>query len=232
MNIREWFGFSGDFNSITMVNESIEKLLYVYSNALKEYFSVHDAKDYKVIKTLNEVDLNIEQKLFLEWLNNKGFDYLCYLASTNFANDATLNAKIQYDLYILEEEMDFEFPNDVMSSLISVVNDFPDYLAATKHPTENTFDYFYNPYNVGKNPHSDHYYYLDEIVANHITATTVEDIYFKDTQFSKVFCKPAFSGKYNPKLEKLRIEYIIEEVDNTKAVNEPEIKSGSFLIYK
>lgn len=229
MNIRDWFGFVGELTASSNVNESIEKLLHVYSMALKTYFSVQDAKDYTEIMDLNPDTLNAEQQHFLSWLNNKGFNYLKEIASTNFTNDATLDAMIQYDLYILEEEMDFKYPTDVMSSLISIVNDFPNYIAATSEIDEDFNIYSYPVQGSGK-INVEHDYVAHRDIANYISATVHNQI-STDTDFSLTeYIKISLPETYSPKVVKSKFAYIIEEVDNFKLQNkEPELFSGSLL---
>ncbi|NRD78548.1 hypothetical protein HPT25_14385 [Bacillus sp. BRMEA1] len=130
MNIREWYGYSGNYNRNLDINLCVDGLLQLYAKAIMTYFSVNDAKSYHEIQNVDSSSLNNGQKLFLKWLNEKGFPYLEKLASTNLPNNDELIAHLEYDKYILEEEMDFQYPDDVRSSLIGIVNDVPGYIEA------------------------------------------------------------------------------------------------------
>lgn len=62
--------------------------------------------------------------MFLEWLESKGILSAQRLAAiTNVENEQEVLAEINYEMYILQEEMDFEYPEDVRASLISISND-------------------------------------------------------------------------------------------------------------
>ncbi|USK44665.1 hypothetical protein [Cytobacillus oceanisediminis] len=131
MNIREWFGFYGEYEMSSDINSCVDGLLEIYAKAIMKYFSVPDAKSYHAIQKVNRSNLDPAQHLFLDWLNDKGFPYLQDLVSKKLPEDEQLIAKIEYDKYILEEEMDFQFPEDIRSSLIGIVSEMPDYIAAS-----------------------------------------------------------------------------------------------------
>jgi hypothetical protein len=130
MSIREWYGFKGEYDKTSDINSCVDGLLTLYAEAIKQYFSLNEATSYRSILTVDQSKLNLGQKLFLEWLNEKGFPYLNELSSKPLPNNEQLVSKIEYDKYILEEEMDFQFPDDVRASLISIVNDVPEYIQA------------------------------------------------------------------------------------------------------
>ncbi|MGB2993567.1 MAG: hypothetical protein WBB47_13110 [Paenisporosarcina sp.] len=235
MNIREWFDFSGDSMPSSDVNNSIDDLLSLYSAALKQYFSVHDAEDFHVIQNLDTKKLNLDQTLFLEWLKEKGFPYLKELASTSFGSDANLSAKIQYDLYILQEEMDFEYPDDVQSSLISIVNDFPNYVAAT---TESYFEYEDSfkyeesfKYTFGNSAYAESSFFSSEDASKYISATTVGLTTKESIKNSHQYRAISLPDSYNPILAKSNYSYIIEEIENLISNDKKsDDKSGFFIL--
>jgi hypothetical protein len=130
MNIREWYGFEGEYDKAMEINICVDGLLVLYAKAIMQYFSVLNVQNYREIQNIDRSNLETGQVLFLNWLNEKGFPYLTQLAAKHLPNDEELISHIEYDKYILEEEMDFEYPDDVRSSLISIVNDVPDYIMA------------------------------------------------------------------------------------------------------
>ncbi|MGF2617717.1 hypothetical protein FZC84_11830 [Rossellomorea vietnamensis] len=129
MNIREWFGFNGTYNESLEINICVDGLLNLYAKALMEYFSVQVSNVNELI-FIDPTGLSKEQTLFLEWIKDKGIPYLQTIVSTDLPQDEQLVAKIEFDKYILEEEMDFEYPSEVRSSLIGIVNDLPQYINA------------------------------------------------------------------------------------------------------
>lgn len=128
MNIREWYGFKGNYDKGTDINICIDGLLDLCAKAIKKYFSVNNAQSYHEIQKIDPQNLSIGQALFLEWMNEKGFAFFKELASKHLPNDQELISKIEYDKYILEEEMDFQFPDDVRATLISIVNAASEYI--------------------------------------------------------------------------------------------------------
>ena len=125
MNIREWFGCFVQYDPSTNFNKSLDGLLELYAQAVTQYFdfdSVTDAQSLIIEAT--DKRLSTGQSLFLEWLRSKGLSSVQKLASiTGVKNEEIAVAEINYEKYILEEEMDFEYPDDVRASLISISND-------------------------------------------------------------------------------------------------------------
>ncbi|MED4455881.1 hypothetical protein [Metabacillus fastidiosus] len=130
MNIREWFGFDKEYDSKQDINMCIDELLELYVNAIKKYFSIYDAPDFRSIQNIDRAKLSVGESMFIEWLTEKGFPYLKKLVALKLPNNELLISKIEYEKYILEEEMDFEYPDDVRSSLIGIVNNMPEYIGA------------------------------------------------------------------------------------------------------
>lgn len=126
MGIRAWFGYRGEAIFSTQSDEYLDKLLDVYIRALKQYFSVEDAKDInemvRIVKQRPHVDT--EQTLFLEWIEESGLDIISKYINKTIPKNDQLIAQLEYEIYILESEMDFEYPEDVISSIINTTNLF------------------------------------------------------------------------------------------------------------
>lgn len=130
MNSRAWFGVNSHFEQESIQDQLINDLLKMYADALTQYFSIGDSHDYKIIEKIDKSKLPKDKKLFLEWFLEKGLPFLQNLAKMNIPDGKELSSKLEYDMYILEEEMDFQYPDDVRSTLIGIVNDLPDYIKA------------------------------------------------------------------------------------------------------
>lgn len=128
MNSRAWYGVDSHYEEKSGTDKTIDKLLDMYAKAISRYFSVFDSQDYSSIVTLDKKHLPREKALFRDWFLDKGLPYLKRIAKMTHSESENISSKIEYELYILEEEMDFEYPDDVRSTLISIVNDLPDYI--------------------------------------------------------------------------------------------------------
>jgi preprotein translocase subunit SecB len=106
--------------------------------------------------------LTEEQQLFLNWFEECGFPTLQSVLSKELPNDPDLVAQIEYEHYILSEELDYGSPEDIRAALVNIIVDLPTRIesAATASETiyelyEYTADYvgifsevFYNPTSV------------------------------------------------------------------------------------
>ncbi|MHC8514500.1 hypothetical protein [Sporosarcina sp. ITBMC105] len=127
---REWYGVKCQTSNTTKQYEVISELLSMYADAITKYFSVTNSSDYSSIESLDKTKLSKDKQLFLEWFIVKGLPFLKSLAELHLPDNVELISKIEYDMYILEEEMDFQYPDDVRSTLINIVNDMPEYIKA------------------------------------------------------------------------------------------------------
>ncbi|WP_342576451.1 hypothetical protein [Paenibacillus sp. FSL M8-0142] len=125
MNIREWFGCSVQYDPSTNFNQSLDDLLKLYADALTRYLKIDSAPDVQgLIIEASGNQLTRGQMLFLDWFESKGLPSVQSLANiTEVANEQTAVAEISYEAYILKEEMDFDYPEDVRSSLITISNE-------------------------------------------------------------------------------------------------------------
>ncbi|WP_241669610.1 hypothetical protein [Bacillus cereus] len=127
MNIREWFGYNNKFTETTESDKYLDKLFVLYADALKQYFSVEDASDFnELIHNAKRNDLSRGQQLFLNWIQEKGQPQILRFVSKTVPNDKTLIATLDYEIYMLESEMDFDYPEDIVSSLMSITDLLPE----------------------------------------------------------------------------------------------------------
>jgi len=123
MSIREWFNFKGTYND-TAFNNSLDVLLRMYATSLSKYlgleFENHPNVESVLTKAM-EQELNTGQELFIHWYLQKGQEKmleLCHVTQVQNEDDAI--AEIAYEQFILESELDFEYPEDVRSCLIGI----------------------------------------------------------------------------------------------------------------
>jgi len=127
MNIREWFGYKGDNIFGTESDKCLDNLFSLYAKALEGYFSVNNTSDYSTfLHTVKNKKLTKSQELFLQWLEEKGIQQLLEFANKSVPSDEDLIATLEYEIYMLECEMDFDYPDDVVSSIMSITSLLPD----------------------------------------------------------------------------------------------------------
>ncbi|MFE4201141.1 hypothetical protein [Aneurinibacillus aneurinilyticus] len=126
MYIREWYGGMKDMVSINETDKCFDELLVLYAKAISMYFSLSQVTDAnKLIELASKQELEVGQKLFLDWFQEKGLPYLKKITSKRLPDNEQLIAQIEYDKYILEDEMDFDDPVGVRACLINIVNNLP-----------------------------------------------------------------------------------------------------------
>ncbi|MBY9079572.1 hypothetical protein [Paenibacillus sp. CGMCC 1.18879] len=125
MNIREWFGCFVQYDPSTGFNKSLDDLLEVYAEAVTRYFQIDSASGaQELIIKASGSQLTKGQTLFLNWFESKGLPAVSSLSNiTQVKNEEAAVAEIVYETYILQEEMDFSYPEDVRSSLINISNE-------------------------------------------------------------------------------------------------------------
>ncbi|ASI84722.1 hypothetical protein FORC48_3642 [Bacillus cereus] len=142
MGIREWFGYKGETVFSTQSDEYLDKLLGVYVRAFKQYFSVEDAQNINellhIVKQRPNIDT--EQALFLEWVEEDGLQIISKYITKTIPKNEQLIAQLEYEIYILESEMDFEYPEDVISSIINTTNLFSEMIDPTLETSASVLD--------------------------------------------------------------------------------------------
>jgi hypothetical protein len=133
MNIREWFGIKGNSISHGETEKSLNELLTLYATALKRYFDAEHASNvYEVLNHAKRQYLSNGQKMFLEWLESKGAPYFNELSSSEIPDNEQLRYKIEYEIYLLETELDDDSMDEIRSCLVDIVNDLPNYISVAK----------------------------------------------------------------------------------------------------
>lgn len=121
-NIREWYGVNKVAQGVT--EESLDALLVLYAKAITKYFSCEDAvSSVELIRSARKQQLSEGQRIFLDWFESKGEPKIKEALLKKLPENDDLAAQFDYEKYILEEEMDFEYPEDVRASLVGIVSD-------------------------------------------------------------------------------------------------------------
>lgn len=144
MNIREWFGCSVQYDPSTGFNQSLDDLLSLYANAVTQYFEIDSVPDVQsLLIEASGHRLTKGQRLFLDWFESKGLPSVQSLSAITCINDEqTAIAEINYEAYILKEEMDFNYPEDVRASLIAISNELQSIIKEVSITTEESSSSF------------------------------------------------------------------------------------------
>ncbi len=129
MNIRKWFGSTEQYDSNTEFNRCLDKLLVLYRRAIVEYLEsalpLEDVQEL-IISAYRNNSLPKGKIIFLNWFEEKGLSQIQLLANKkDTKNEVEVIAEIEYFYFLLNEEMDFAYPEDVRASLINIVNELP-----------------------------------------------------------------------------------------------------------
>jgi hypothetical protein len=133
MSIREWFSYEVTYIRDSKVDSCLDSFLVIYAKAISAYFgsSLDKTKNSsELFQYVRGNHLSKVDQMFITWFEGKGLPIIQEILSlTTFIpeqNKDDLIAQINYEKYILEEEMDSEFIDDLRSCLISITNDLPD----------------------------------------------------------------------------------------------------------
>ncbi|MBD1370777.1 hypothetical protein IC620_00180 [Hazenella sp. IB182357] len=126
MHIRAWFGAMQDYESRGQGDESLDRLLRLYAQAIMRYFTIINTINMKVtLNAASSLGLSVEQHKLIEWFDNKGISQLKLLAEATIPNDEQLLAIIDYERFILQQEMAFDYPEDVRATCIHIATELP-----------------------------------------------------------------------------------------------------------
>ncbi|TWK86261.1 hypothetical protein CHCC20333_3303 [Bacillus paralicheniformis] len=130
MSVRKWFGLEDRYYLKNKINWCLDELLNQYHQALHNYFEIEDSKDVMDFKKkVNEKNLEKHDEIFVEWLFKEGIPAFKILNNT-ILDDPQLIASLEYQLYILEPELDMEYPDDLRDCLITIPNSITEYFSS------------------------------------------------------------------------------------------------------
>ncbi|OCX63608.1 hypothetical protein BFM98_12855 [Lysinibacillus sp. AR18-8] len=185
MDIRAWLG-GNNHHGNGQIHEKINELSQLYVTAVKEYFSLDDIgtdfNEFCVI--IKNKKIKADQEGFREWFLDKGSLFLKDLIKKQYKDCEKAIAKMDYEMYILSDELDMEYPDDLVASLISITEEVPTYLIENVTETKINLDWNYkiNKINIS-------YVHNDEILAtievNNRVAKPITGYYTKDEEVFK-----------------------------------------------
>ena len=122
--MKSWFT-SKEVQIITSFQQNLHELEMLCKKGLEQYFEVGETATYQeflIQVKQKKVLLDKGQKLFLEWIEEKGEPKYMQLFSTQTSQDEERDvATLEYEIYILKDEVQCnDDKNDLRSSLISI----------------------------------------------------------------------------------------------------------------
>jgi hypothetical protein len=103
----------------------IYELFYLYTQALAKYLDVESSLNLDEIidkaKRKNNDDLN----LFIDWFERKGRKTILDISKIEIPENEDFMAQIEYEIYILRENLESEDLEDLRALLINIIVDLP-----------------------------------------------------------------------------------------------------------
>lgn len=126
-NAGTWFDLDFEVKPGNNINEALLRLFDLMKESLHIYFNIENSSNiHEFLKNAaakNNVDYS-----FIEWIKEKGIPRLKNIDFNNAPNDDRFLAMIEFDEFILQNEMDFKEPEEVRGCIISLVNCFQEYI--------------------------------------------------------------------------------------------------------
>jgi hypothetical protein len=129
-NIRQWFGVVDEYDD-NEINKTVDKLLEHYRNGL---YLVYPSlvKFNNVVEFSNHIrEFHFENKgdqFRQEFFVNKALPYLIKLCRINFKDNENLTADINYEDYILTEDIAAHDLEEIRDTLMTIIDYLPDIL--------------------------------------------------------------------------------------------------------
>ncbi|MED4798982.1 hypothetical protein P9684_03850 [Bacillus atrophaeus] len=95
--------------------------------SLQIYFNIENSSEIHEFLKNAALKNNVDSS-FIEWIKEKGIPRLKNIDFNNVPNDDRFLAMIEFDEFILQNEMDFKEPEEVRGCIISMVNCFQEYI--------------------------------------------------------------------------------------------------------
>ncbi|RDY89701.1 hypothetical protein [Bacillus amyloliquefaciens] len=95
--------------------------------SLHIYFNIENSSDIHEFLKIAVAKNNVDYP-FLEWIKEKGIPRLRNIDFKNAPNNDQFLAMIEFDEFVLQNEMDFVEPEEVRGCIISTVNSLQEYI--------------------------------------------------------------------------------------------------------
>lgn len=126
-NAGAWFDLDFEVKLGNNINEALLRLFDLMKESLHIYFNIKNSSDIHDFLKIAAEKKNVDHS-FVEWIREKGVPRLNNIDFNNAPNDDRFLAMIEFDEFILQNEMDFKEPEEVRGCIISMVNCFQEYI--------------------------------------------------------------------------------------------------------
>ncbi len=126
-NSAKWFDLDFEFKPDNNIDETLLRLFELMKKSLHIYFNIKNSSNIheflKIAASKNDTDYP-----FLEWIKEKGIPRLRNIDFNKLPNDDRFLVMIEFDEFVLQNEMDFVDPEEVRGCIISTVNSLQEYI--------------------------------------------------------------------------------------------------------
>lgn len=126
-NAGTWFDLDFEVKPGNNINEALLRLFDLMKESLQIYFNIENSSEIHEFLKNAALKNNVDSS-FIEWIKEKGIPRLKNIDFNNVPNDDRFLAMIEFDEFILQNEMDFKEPEEVRGCIISMVNCFQEYI--------------------------------------------------------------------------------------------------------
>ncbi|MGR0121280.1 hypothetical protein [Bacillus halotolerans] len=130
MSVRSWFGLDEQFYLENEINHCLDELLNQYRQALHNYFGIDHSENITQFRSkVMAKSWGKHEMMFIKWLFDEGIKAFEIL-NNKITNDPQLISSLEYQLYVLEPELENEYPDDLRDCLISIPDSISEYFSS------------------------------------------------------------------------------------------------------
>lgn len=123
------------FDTAIKIESKLKQLMDMYMEGIRNYFSLPNTltKMEEVFNCLEYKKVRPDEEPFKKWVLEKAKDFAEMITNKQYSNDESAIAQIEYQIYLLEDELDMQYPESLISSLIEITEQLPKHLNEIEH---------------------------------------------------------------------------------------------------
>lgn len=138
MDIRKWFCFDGHTYPSDEINIALNNMFCVYRKGLILHSGIHrSANIYEMMEKLERKNIDDYDADFMQWVKEDGIPFLRDLANIELPDNKELISHIRLHTRVIEDELDNEYPEELIDSLINIVEYLPMFIKKAREKAEN-----------------------------------------------------------------------------------------------
>lgn len=126
-NAMSWFDINFETKTDNKIDEALLRLFDLMKKSLHIYFNIENSSDIHEFLKIATTKSNVDYP-FLEWIKEKGIPRLRNINFNKLPNDDRFLVMIEFNEFVLQNEMDFVDPEEVRGCIISTVNSLQEYI--------------------------------------------------------------------------------------------------------